>query len=113
MEILAGSLEWTQFDAEKLASFLDSETGKRFLPKLVEVAPPLLEDGTKTKILIRSGEVRGFQTVVKEIIALAHPAPPAPKQESEYPPLTADEKWNDGQTLERESVPQNPDPLAI
>jgi len=113
MEILAGSLEWTQFDSEKLSSFLDSETGKRLLPKLVEVAPPLLDGGDTNRILIRAGEVRGFQTVVREIISLAHPSPPAPKQENEYPPLEADEQWKDGQKLELENTPESPDPLAI
>jgi len=115
MEILAGSLEWTPFDAEKLATFLDSETGKRLIPKLVEIAPALLDGGDTNKIMIRAGEVRGFQVVVRELISLAHPPPPAPKSETEYPPLEADAHWNDGKTLEVESRPssENPDPLAI
>lgn len=113
MEILAGSLEWTPFDAEKLASFLDTETGKRLLPKLVEVAPPLLDGGDTNKIMIRAGEVRGFQVVVRELISLAHPPPPAPKSETEYPPLEADEHWQDGQKLGPEQTPASLDPLSI
>lgn len=115
MEILAGSLDWTPFDAEKLANFLDSETGKRFIPKLVEAAPTLLDGGDTNRILIRSGEVLSFQKIVKEILFLAHPPPPSPKQVTEYPPLEADEHWNDGQKIEPEqSDPSsNPDPLAL
>jgi len=113
MEILAGSLEWTPFDAEKLASFLDTDTGKRLLPKLVEVAPPLLDGGDTNRILIRAGEVRGFQVVVRELISLAHPPPPTQESKPEYPPLEADAHWNDGQKLEPENRPESPDPLAI
>ena len=113
MEILAGSLEWTPYDSEKLAAFLDTQTGKRLLPKLVEVAPPLLDGGDTNKIMIRAGEVRGFQVVVRELISLAHPPPPAPKSETEYPPLEADEHWKDGQQLEPMTKPENQDPLSL
>jgi len=104
MEILAGALDWTQVDAEKLSAFLDTETGKRFIPKLVENAPPLFEGGDTNKILIRAGEVRGFQAVVREIISLAHPPPPSPSAPmNHYPALTDDAQWNDGQKLISES----------
>ena len=113
MEILAGSLEWTTFDAEKLASFLDTDTGKRLLPKLVEVAPALLDGGDTNAIMIRAGEVRGFQVLVREIISLAHPLPPTPEYKPEYPSPEVDFHWNDGQKLEPEQKPESPDPLAI
>ncbi len=113
MEILAGSLEWTPFDAEKLATFLDSDTGKRLIPKLVEVAPPLLDGGDTNKIMIRAGEVRGFQVVVRELIFLAHPPSPHTEQKSEYPSLTNDEYWNDGRKFEPEPKLENPDPLSL
>ena len=112
MEIIASSLDWTQVDAEKLAAFLDTETGRRFIPKLVENAPPLFDGGDTNKILIRAGEVRGFQTVVREIISLAHPPPPSPSAPAnEYPPLENDSAWNDGQKLEPE--PPKPEILDI
>ena len=113
MEILAGSLEWTPYDSEKLAAFLDTETGKRLLPKLVEVAPPLLDGGDTNKIMIRAGEVRGFQVVVRELIALAHPPPPQQDQQPEYPSLTDDRNWPDGKKLEPEIKQKNPDPLSL
>jgi hypothetical protein len=63
--------------------------------------------------MIRAGEVRGFQIVVREIISLAHPPPPAKDAKPEYPPLEADSHWNDGQKLEPEIKPENPDPLPF
>lgn len=104
MEIIASALDWTQVDAERLAAFLDTDTGKRFLPKLVENAPPLFDGGDTNKILIRAGEVRGFQTLVREIISLAHPPPPGPSAPTNhYPALTDDAQWNDGQKIEPET----------
>jgi hypothetical protein len=111
-EIIAGPLDWVANDEENLARFLDTETGKRFLPKLMEEAPLLLERGHVNAILIRSGEVRGFQNVVRTILALAHPAPKGGLSpvEKEYPSLTDDAAWNDGQKLE--PVPDKP-PIDI
>ena|SRR6185295_10256186 len=107
MEIIAGSLDWTQIDAEKLSAFLDTDTGKRLIPKLVENAPALFDGGDTNKILIRAGEVRGFQAVVRELISLAHPPPPEQRQENHYPPPENDAAWNDGHKLE----PEIPKPL--
>lgn len=106
-EILAGPLDWIANDEENLARFLDTETGKRFLPKLMEEAPILLEKGHVNAILIRSGEVRGFQSVARAILFLAHPAKPSEISSApEYPPLTNDAAWNDGQKLQPE--PEKP-----
>lgn len=102
MEIVASALDWTSIDEENLAKFLDSETGKRFLPKLLETTPTLLATGDVNAILVRSGEVRGFQQIVRDILSLAHPqsrasdvTPPA----NDYPPPEDDRHWNDGQKL--------------
>jgi hypothetical protein len=100
MEIQAGPLDWTTIDEENLAKFLDTETGKRFIPKLVESAPTLLNRGHVNAILIRSGELRGYQMVVQSILVLAHPAPKVETNDAtEYVPLEDDSKWNDGQKL--------------
>jgi hypothetical protein len=113
MEILAGSLDWTPNDSERLAAFLDSETGKRFIPKLVEAAPTLFDAGDTNRILIRSGEVLSFQKIVKEILFLAHPPPPNKQEATEYPPLESDTHWNDGQKIEPETKPEGVDPLSL
>jgi hypothetical protein len=101
MEILAGPLDWTHIDEENLAHFLDTDTGKRFVPKLVEDAPLLLEKGDINAILIRSGEVRGYQILVRALLGLAHPTPKTePAAATAYPPLEDDTAWADGQKLE-------------
>jgi hypothetical protein len=75
MEIVANELDWLATDEQNLAAFLDTPTGQRLIPKLLEQAPPLLERGERNEILIRSGKVRGYQEVATTILALAHPAP--------------------------------------
>lgn len=108
LEIVASPLDWTSVDEEVLAKFLDTETGKRFLPKLIESVPPLLARGDTNDILIRSGEVRGFQEVARTILLLAHPAPKTSLDQtpSAYPSLTDDSAWDDGHKLEPETKPQ-------
>lgn len=101
MEIIADSLSWTSNDEENLSKFLDTETGKRFLPKLLESTPSLLETGETNGILIRSGIVRGFQEVARTILFLAHPSPSViSTPASAYPDLENDHAWEDGQKLE-------------
>jgi hypothetical protein len=102
MEISANPLDWTSNDEENLAKFLDTETGKRFIPKLIETAPSLLNRGHVNAILIRSGELRGYQEVVRSILVLAHPAPKPAAPESEYPLLEDDRHW-EGEKLNPET----------
>lgn len=99
MEIIANPSDWTAPDAENLVKFLETETGKRLIPKLVESEPALLDGGDVNRILIRSGEVRAFKAMIEALFNLAHPPPPPPQPITEYPPLTKDEAWNDGQKL--------------
>lgn len=108
IEIVASPLDWLPTDQERWAAFLETETGKRLLPHLAESAPQLLAAGDINAILIRSGEVRGYQSVLKDLILAAHPtAKETPSTTvSEYPPLTDDAKWNDGQKL----TPDEPAP---
>lgn len=103
MEIIANPSDWTQIDAENLAKFLETETGKRLFPKLVEHVPTLFDGGETNRILIRSGEVRAHNAMLETILLLAHPPPPPAPPVSEYPPLTRDEAWNDGQRLDPET----------
>jgi hypothetical protein len=102
MEIVAGPLDWTAVDEENFAKFLDTETGKRLVPKLLECVPDLLSGGEINAILIRSGEVRSYRSMVSTLISLAHPAPKlhADEQRSEYPPLVDDAAWADGHKLD-------------
>jgi hypothetical protein len=107
IEIVAKATDWLHTDQEHWAAFLETETGKRLLPTLAESAPQLLAEGDINKVLIRSGEVRGYQSVLKDLILLAHPsAQVEPSTTTEYPPLTDDSKWNDGNKLTPETKPE-------
>lgn len=109
MEILAKENDWTPNDEERLAAFLDTETGKRLIPALVQYRPGLMAGGQVEAILIRSGEVRAFDTVIESLFFLAHPPARANADaRNEYPALDADHLWKDGQKLE----PQTPEPLT-
>ena len=100
MEIVASASDWLFTDAENLLAFLNSETGKRFLPKLAELTPVLLPSGDTNAVLIRSGEVRGVQIILQAIFSLAHPtADEAPKITDLHPPLEDDKAWNDGESV--------------
>lgn len=95
MEITAQPLDWTSVDSDNFSKFLDSPTGKRLIPKLADGVPPLYEKGDVNSILIRTGEVRGFQMVLRDLLNLAHP--PAPVQQdstNNYPPPEDDKFWD-------------------
>lgn len=93
MEISANPLDWTSVDSDNLAKFLDTETGRRLIPKLAGATPGLFEGGDTNKILIRSGELRGCRIILQEILDLAHPPPPTPQREDNHPDLLDDSKW--------------------
>ncbi len=100
MEITNAALDWTSEDVANWRTFLTSRTGARLLPKLAEATPPLCPEGETNKILIRHGEVLGWQSAVRELLVLAYPPGEIKKEESEYPALTDDTAWNDGQKIE-------------
>jgi hypothetical protein len=101
MEITPPSepLEWDSEDTVNLRNFLRTQTGSRLLPRLAETTPRLHEGGEINAILIRSGEVRGIQELLKNFLALAFPAPDLKSPDSNYPPLTDDKSWEDGNTI--------------
>jgi hypothetical protein len=99
MEITPDALEWDSDDAANLRSFLKTRSGSRLLPKVAEGFPTLMAGGEINAVLIRSGEVRGMQDVIKSILSLAYP-PVELKQATNYPDLTNDEAWQDGNKIE-------------
>jgi hypothetical protein len=106
MEVLAKETDWLPTDSENLAAFLETATGKRLIPALVQGMPSLLAGGDVNAILIRSGEVKAFQSVVESIVLLAHPPAPLAPPNTEYPRLEDDKAWNDGQSLASETAPK-------
>jgi hypothetical protein len=110
MEIVADRLAWTQFDEENWNRFLETETGKRVIPKLLESVPGLLGSGDTNAILIRSGEHRGLQLAVTQLLSMAHSTPDVKTETANeaYPLLTDDTAWNDG--LKLTEAPSSPNP---
>jgi hypothetical protein len=100
MEILANEGDWTHTDESALASFLETPTGRRLIPALVSTSPGLMACGDVNAILIRSGEVRAFHTIVESILTLAHPPALSQSPGNPYPVLEDDAAWNDGQHLD-------------
>ena len=112
MEILANVGDWTQTDEESLAAFLETPTGLRLIPTLVKNTPSLLAGGEINAILIRSGEVRAFQSAIETLWVLAHPPESTTTPATTlYPALENDKAWNDGQTLDVPK-PENPQTLS-
>jgi hypothetical protein len=102
MEIVAGPLDWTQIDEQRWSEFLNTETGKRVIPRMLESVPALLADGDVNAILIRSGEVRGWQECTRQLLAMSQAQPrPVESQSTAYPRLEDDAAWSDGQKLEK------------
>lgn len=102
-EITNEGLPWGTDDEVLWNAFLKTNTGARLLPKLAERVPALLDGGdTVNKILIRSGEVRGFQLAISAMLELTHSPPmPVKSETTNYPALDDDNKWEDGQITQR------------
>jgi|SRR6267142_263861 len=97
MEITNSALEWTSEDVDLWRGFLASRTGSRLLPKLAELSPVLLEEGDTNKICLRAGKVLGFQSAIRELLALAIIQPAPVQAESAYPSPEDDSAWKDGE----------------
>jgi hypothetical protein len=106
--VVTGMDDWSAVDAENLAKFLDSDTGRRFLVKLADQIPPLLDSGHLNRVLIRSGEVRGQTALIQSFQNLAHPTTPPGTPADAYPSLEDDTQWVDGDlgTAEPKSAPK-------
>ena len=105
MEITNDGVEFTSEDAQLWRAFLRTQAGQRLIPKLLESTPPALESGEANAIFIRSGKILGFQEAGRILLNLAFPTPDVKIPTGEYPALTDDEAWADGQKIE---VPKPP-----
>lgn len=101
MTITDDALPWFTEDEQNWNAFLQTTTGQRLMPKLAQLAPVLLARGHVNAILIRSGEVRGVQSILQAMLDLTH-SPPQPKGQSispNYPDPEDDTQWSDGEKL--------------
>lgn len=99
MEIVNEQLPWSTEDESHWLAFLQTPTGGRLLPKLAEQAPQLLDGGHVNRVLIRSGELRGFQSAIQILLSLSHAPPRLDINNNNYPAPEDDRAWNDGQKL--------------
>lgn len=98
MQVTPDGPPWSSEDVDVFRTFLQTQTGARLVPKLAEFTPSLLVEGDVNKILIRNGEVRGVQQILRALLSLAYPTPDAVQttDNTNYPPLTKDDAWDDG-----------------
>lgn len=87
MEIIREGPEWTSEDVSNFRAWLDTQTGRRLLPKLAESAPPLLAGGNTNDILIRSGDLRGFQLAVRTLLGMTEVEQAPPRRSDNFPSL--------------------------
>lgn len=88
--------DWCSEDAIALRTFLQTETGTRFLFHLSESSPTLLDGSDVNKTLVASGCVKGFSDAVNALIALTvEPPDSATPKNSNYPSLDDESAWAD------------------
>jgi hypothetical protein len=94
MQITNASLEWSPEDCQIWERFLRTQTGSRLLPKLAEIAAPkLLRGGETNDILIRNGELLGFNAAIQTLLDLQIPEKKEEPSTGNYVSLEDDSKW--------------------
>lgn len=99
---ITGTMEWDDVEDRTIwRQFLETRTGRRLIPKVLESCPALSGGGDTNSILIRNGEVRGVQLIVQSLLALSQAETPALTTDtpSAYPRLDDDSKWADGKKV--------------
>lgn len=86
--------EWDSQDAKILRTFLETTVAKKAFAIVSELAPPLLDGADVNKTLLRSGEVKGWQSALVALVELVNhkPEPPA-EPPSSYQDLDDESKW--------------------
>lgn len=101
MEITTDALPWDDNDIIAWQNFLNTQTGRRLIPKVLEGIPELHGAGDTNAILVRSGEVRGFQDAARQFLSLtAKPKEISSDPATSYPSLVDDSKWNDKEKIQ-------------
>lgn len=92
---------WDSEDRDALRTFLEeTRAGQKLAATLADRVPALLGSGDTNTIMIRMGEVRGAQEILKDFFTLAYPPVTADAAEkSPYPSLTDDSAWEDGHKI--------------
>jgi len=90
---------WDSADAQTLQNFLITPVGEKVLHILHSRIPGLLDGEHKNRTLVRSGEVKGAQSIFDLFVSLVAEAPadfrPQPKSQNEsYPDLDNESAWD-------------------
>jgi len=105
MSVTRETLPWSPTDTTLWATFLNTETGRRLIPKLAEAAPLLLPGGELNAVLIRSGELRGFQLALHELLNLTAVQEPEQSSTQEaYPALLDNKAWTHAPGIASEEI---------
>lgn len=91
--------EWTSREAKILRDFLDSDVGKLALEWAAFKSPDLLDGAHQIKTLVRSGEVKGYQDALMNLVSLTTQEPEGIKRPSAYPSLDDDAAWSDLESI--------------
>lgn len=91
-------LLWESADANNLQEFLATPAGGKVLHILHSYIPDLLDGEHKNKTLVRSGEVKGAQTIFDLLVSLTVEAPsdfqPQQKPKENYADLDDESQWD-------------------
>jgi hypothetical protein len=91
--------EFTSLHRKALQDFLESETGQIALAWVAHNAPQLLDGTDVNRTLVASGEVKGFNRFLTELISLTFEQPKKSEAASEtFPDLDDDSKWDKSET---------------
>jgi hypothetical protein len=89
---------WESTDAHKLREFLETPTGQKVLRHLSDLIPDLMDGEHINRTLVRSGEVKGAQSLLAGLVSLTIEQPaPLPIQSETYPPLDLEAAWDGDQ----------------
>lgn len=98
--------QWSSDDVANWAAFLRTQTGSRLIPKILEVAPALMDGADVNKTLVRNGERRGFEQAIERMIQITSVEKSAADVRSPataYPPLEDDTAWPETEPLNPET----------
>lgn len=87
--------KWEGEDASAMRTFLESDSGKRFIARLAWFRPDFSPSYDATRRLVESGEIRGYERCIEQILLLKDEATVVKDEviSPNYPPLDSDHFW--------------------
>ncbi len=90
--------EWESHDASALQAFLESPTGRKVIPLLIDGRPSLEAFGSMAAetVALQARVVQGYEMALVNLSRLIAQPEKAIQPEDTYPPLEDDSKWPKG-----------------